>query len=127
MEDFPTFMKSAANRIARSSHATPGVEGWVFDGADGSQLTFWTCREQASAAAHAHDFDEYMVVVAGSYTLILGRKRITLEKGDEYLIPKGTSHAGEVLAGTRTIHMFGGRRVERAGTSSERATPSARA
>jgi quercetin dioxygenase-like cupin family protein len=86
----------------------------VFDGADGSQLTLWSCREKASAAAHVHDFDEYMVVIAGCYTLIMGGKRITLNPGDEYFIPKGASHAGEVLPGTRTIHMFGGRRVERA-------------
>jgi len=47
MEDFPDFMKRAANRIARSAQATPGVEGYVFDGADDSQMAFWTCAENA--------------------------------------------------------------------------------
>lgn len=113
MNDFPEFMKSSANRIALSSHATPGVEGWVFDGADGAQMTFWRCRESAAASAHVHDFDEYMLVVDGRYTLVLGEKRVTLGPGQEYVIPKGTLHSGEVVAGTRTIHVFGGRRVER--------------
>ena len=36
MENFPEFMKRPANRIARTDQATPGVEGFVFDGADGS-------------------------------------------------------------------------------------------
>jgi quercetin dioxygenase-like cupin family protein len=115
MDDFPTFMKAAANRIATSSHATPGVEGYVFDGAGGSQMTFWSCSQDAAADAHVHEFDEYMVVVHGAYTLILDDVRITLKAGDEYFIPNGTRHAGEVVAGARTIDVFGGRRVERAG------------
>ncbi|HKN75092.1 MAG TPA: cupin domain-containing protein [Candidatus Acidoferrum sp.] len=114
MNDFPGFMKSPANRIATSSQATPGVEGYVFDGADGSQLAFWTCCETASSAPHLHEYDEYMVVLQGCYTLIIDGRRIPLKVGEEYFIPKGLSHAGEVVAGTRTIHAFGGRRAERA-------------
>ena len=68
MSDFPEFMKNPVNRIAKSSQATPGVEGYVFDGADGSQMAFWTCRESASSARHVHPYDEYMVVVEGCYT-----------------------------------------------------------
>jgi quercetin dioxygenase-like cupin family protein len=117
MDDFPEFMKHPANRIASSSEATPGVEGYVFDGADGSQLAFWTCRETAVSAAHTHDYDEYMTVVEGCYTLILNGERIPLKAGEEYVIPRGVAHSGEVLAGTRTIHAFGGHRAERAGTS----------
>jgi len=37
-----------------------------------------------------------------------GVEGIRLEAGAEYLIPKGTVHAAEVVAGTRTIHAFGG-------------------
>ena len=54
MKAFPGFMKQPANRIASGSQATPGVEGYVFDGADGSKMAFWTCRETAASAAHAH-------------------------------------------------------------------------
>lgn len=38
MDDFPSFMKRSANRILASNQATPGVEGYVFDGVDGSQM-----------------------------------------------------------------------------------------
>ena len=114
MQDFPAFMKHPANRIATGDQATPGVEGYVFDGADGSQMAFWTCSQNAAAAPHAHEFDEYMMVVHGLYTLIIDGKNIPLRAGDEYLIPRGTLHGGEVVAGTRTIHAFGGRRAERA-------------
>jgi quercetin dioxygenase-like cupin family protein len=115
MDDFPEFMKHPANRIAKTNQATPGVEGYVFDGADGSQMAFWTCRETAASAAHAHDYDEYMIVVQGCYTLIVEEKRIPVRAGEEYLIPRGVLHGGEVLSGTRTIHAFGGHRANRTG------------
>ncbi len=113
MDDFPEFMRRPANRIAVSSQATRGVEGYVFDGVDGAQMAFWSCRETAASASHTHDFDEYMLVVQGRYTLIVGGVRIVLNAGDEFFIPQGTAHAGEVVGGTRTIHAFGGRRARR--------------
>ena len=113
MDDFPQFMKHPANRIAKTNQATPGVEGYIFDGADGSQMAFWTCRETAASAAHAHDYDEYMIVVQGCYTLIIEGERIPLKAGQEYFIPRGVLHSGEVLAETRTIHAFGGHRSDR--------------
>jgi mannose-6-phosphate isomerase-like protein (cupin superfamily) len=114
MDDFPEFMKRPANRIATSCQATPGVEGYVFDGADESQMAFWTCRESAASEPHAHEFDEYMLVVQGCYTLIIAGERIPVKAGEEYFIPKGIRHGGEPIAGTRTIHAFGGRRASRA-------------
>jgi len=65
MKEFPEFMKRHVNRIAVSSQATPGVEGYVFDRVDGSQMAFWTCSETTPSAPHVHEFDEYMVVVQG--------------------------------------------------------------
>lgn len=114
MEDFPKFMKAAANRIATKSQATPGVEGYVFDGADGSQAAFWTCHETAAAAPHVHEFDEYLVVIQGLYTIVFGDRRVSLRTGEEHVIPRGTPHGGETTSGTRVISVFGGRRVERA-------------
>jgi len=113
MRDFPDFMKQPANRIATTSQATPGVEGYVFDGVDGSQMAFWTCHQTATSSPHAHDYDEYMLVVQGCYTLFIDEKPIPLKAGEEYFIPRGVLHAGEVSAGTRTIHAFGGHRADR--------------
>jgi quercetin dioxygenase-like cupin family protein len=113
VDHFPEFMKGAANRIAVSQQATPGVEGYVFDGADGSQMAFWTCGETAASAAHTHDFDEYLLVVQGCYTLIINGERIPVKAGEEYVIQRGVAHSGEVVAGTRTIHAFGGHRADR--------------
>lgn len=115
MNEFPNFMKHPANRIAPAHQATPGVEGYVFDGADGSQMAFWTCGESAVSAAHAHDYDEYMLVVQGCYTLIIAGERVPVRAGEEYFIPRGALHGGEALAGTRTIHAFGGHRANRMG------------
>jgi mannose-6-phosphate isomerase-like protein (cupin superfamily) len=108
MHEFPEFMRRPANRIAITDQATPGGEGYVFDGADGSTMAFWTCRETAAAAPHAHEFDEHMLVVQGCYTLLIGGARVPVRAGEEYFIPRGTVHGGEVVAGTQTIHAFGG-------------------
>jgi quercetin dioxygenase-like cupin family protein len=114
MDELPAFMKRPSDRIAVGDQATPGVDGYIFDGIDGAQMAFWTCAQTASSRPHAHEFDEYMVVVQGCYTLLIGGERVELRRGDEYVIPKGVPHGGEVVAGTRTIHAFGGRRAERA-------------
>jgi len=113
MKEFPAFMKQPANRIAASSQATPGVEGYVFDGADGSQMAFWTCSQTAPSAPHVHEFDEYMTVVEGCYTLMIDGKRMPIRAGQECFIPRGVLHGGEVEAGTRTINAFGGHRANR--------------
>ncbi len=120
MDDFPAFMKNPANRIATKDQATPGVEGYVFDGAGGAQMAFWTCYQTASSTAHTHDYDEYMLVVKGCYTLILDDAQIQLHAGDEYVIPRGVRHRGEVMGGTRTIHAFGGHRADRVASASRR-------
>jgi mannose-6-phosphate isomerase-like protein (cupin superfamily) len=114
MDQFPEFMKNAANRIASTSQATAGVEGYMFDGVDGSQMAFWTCSQSAASDVQSHGYDEYMIVVQGCYTLIIDGQRISLKAGDEYVIPKGVLHSGEVVAGTRSIHAFGAHRAERA-------------
>ena len=120
MTEFPAFMRHPANRIQPTQQATPGVEGYVFDGTDGSQMAFWTCSRSAASQEHSHDFDEYLLVVQGCYTLLIGGERIEVKAGQEYVIPRGVRHGGEVVAGTRTIHAFAGHRADRAGSGTSR-------
>ena len=103
MFDFPNFMKSPANRIASTSEHTKGIEGYVFDGADGSPMAFWTATADAETAEHVHAFDEWFLVVEGAYVVVLDGNESRVEAGQEYFILKGTRIAGRVTAGTRTI------------------------
>jgi quercetin dioxygenase-like cupin family protein len=114
MNDFPEFMKHPANKVVSQAQHARGIEGYVFDGADGSQMAFWTDPAGGTSAVHVHEYDEYVVVVQGHYTIIVGEMEFPLTTGKEFLIPQGTTHAGKSTAGTRTIHAFGGKRVERA-------------
>jgi quercetin dioxygenase-like cupin family protein len=107
-------MKNPKNAVA-STHQSPGVVGYVFDGADNSQMAFWECREDGVSTEHTHDFDEYFVVLSGRYTLIIDGEKTPVLPTEEYHIPRGVAHAGEFVAGTRTIHAFGGRRAARRG------------
>lgn len=113
MSDFPSFAKSPLNRIARASQFTDDVEGYVFDGADGSQVAFWTAKSDRTSTEHVHDFDEYVLVVEGLATVIIGNERTVMTVGKEIVIPKGTKQKMSVTAGTRTIHVFGGKRAQR--------------
>ena len=113
MADFPAFVRNPANRIAACSQYTDDIEGYVFDGADGSQVAFWSCRADAVSKEHAHDFDEYVLVIEGACTVIIGKTRIELGAGQEFVIPKGTKQSVEVTAGTRTMHFFGAKRARR--------------
>ena len=109
--EFPEFMKRPANRIGKESQYTEGIEGYYFTGADGSQMAFWTCYKNRDSKEHTHEYDEYLVVVQGRYTVIMNGKEMPCEVGEECYIPKGTPHSGRAVAGTRTIHCFGGKRV----------------
>lgn len=115
MNDFPSFMKNPVNMVDPSSQFTPGIEGYVFDGIDGSQMAFWTYGEDATSEEHEHTYEEYIVVVQGQYNLFINGNIIPLKAGDEYVIPKGTIHGGEAFAGTRAIYAFGGNRAKRVG------------
>lgn len=107
-------MKSPLNKIDPSAQYTPGIEGYVFDGSDDSQMAFWTYSQHAKSKAHSHEYDEYIVVVQGKYTIFIdGKETITLGPGDEYHIAKGVVHCGEVASGTRAIYAFGGKRAIR--------------
>jgi quercetin dioxygenase-like cupin family protein len=113
MDDFPEFMKSDENLISSQSQSN-GIIGWVYDGADGSQIAYWICENDGVSNEHVHEYDEYFTVVQGRYTVIIDEQSIDVCKGDEYFIPKNVPHAGKFIAGTRTIHCFGGKRAERA-------------
>jgi len=110
-------MKSATNRIACAAQHTAGVEGYIFDGADGTQMAFWECHLDAETAEHIHQFDEYFVVIEGCYTINADGKELRIGPGQECVIRRGTKISGSVVAGTRTIHMFGGHRADRAAES----------
>lgn len=113
MEQFPDFMKNSSNKIKQSFQYTKDIEGYVYDGADGSQMAFWTGYQDRVSDEHAHEYDEYMVCVHGQYKVKMNNEVITLNPGDELCIPAGVAHSGESIAGTRTIHAFGGKRAER--------------
>jgi len=111
VNEFPAFMKEPVNRVPKSQQHTQAVEGFVFGGSGIGQMAFWSCAEDMESEWHANDFDEYFVVVAGKYVLLLEGSERVLRPGDEVVVPSGVRQAAKVAAGTRTIHAFGGQRV----------------
>lgn len=110
MIEFPAFMRQAANAVA-GSQLSEALEGYLFEGRDGTQMVLWQCREGGSSPAHQHDYDEYAVVLSGRFDGFIGDKTVTMGPGDECYIPAGTVHGGSYSAGYRAIDAFGGKRV----------------
>lgn len=114
MERFPEFLRDWANAVDPRDRSE-GVEGYVFDGANGAQVVFFECAVGGVSKEHAHPFDEYFIVIQGEYTLGIKGQEIKLQAGQEYHIPRGVPHDGRFTAGTRTINAFGGKRADRRG------------
>lgn len=113
MEEFPPFMQRAANRVPTGQQNTPGIDDCYYTAQDGSQMAFWTCHADQKSKPHTHDYDEYMICVQGEYTVSIDGQSHVLRAGDEIFIPAGTLQGGSCIAGTRTIHAFGGTRIYR--------------
>ena len=112
MENFPEFMKRDVNRVPAGQQNTKDIDGYYFEGKDGSQMAFWTYYSDRESKEQTHEFDEYTVCVSGQYIEIFNGVEHILNPGDELLVPKGTPHYGRCIAGTRTIHAFGGKRIQ---------------
>src|SRR5690606_29220892 len=106
-------IKSKSNHISSKEQNTEDIDGYFYERADGSQTAFWTCYSDRVSKKHTHDFDEWMVCVSGQYTEFLNDEESVLNPEDELFIPKGTEQWGKYIAGTRTIHAFGGKRIRK--------------
>ena len=111
MKHFPDFIRNEKNRIPETP--SEGMEGFIFEGADGSQVVFWESISGSSVPLHKHDFYEYCLVVEGCYEGIVDGKPITLKPGDEFVISPGLLHEGKHSANYRAIDIFGGQRFKR--------------
>ena len=111
MDEFPAFMKNSKNHIDSSQQHTKDIDGYYFEGKDGSQIAYWTYYADRTSEPHSHDFDEYTVCISGQYTAIIDGKEFVLNPGDELFVPKGTLESCKAISGTRTMHAFGGKRI----------------
>lgn len=112
MKTFPKFMTHPRNAV-RGAHAGSGLQGFLFEGADGTQMVIWQCRRGGMSPLHTHPYDEYAIVVQGTFKGTVDGKPIVLKAGEECFIPAGKPHDGKYSANYRAIDAFGGKRVQR--------------
>ncbi len=112
MKDFPDFMKNKKNCVPASMQNTEDIRGYYYEGPGGGQMAFWTCYSDRESKKHNHDFDEYIIIASGQYIACFEGSEIVLNPGDELFIPAGTEQWGRCIAGTRSIHAFGGKRIK---------------
>lgn len=113
MEAFPEFMRKPCNAVEGGTHAKV-LEGYLYEGIDGTQVVLWQCRKGGKSDLHTHDFDEYAVVIQGTFKGTVGGKPVVMKPGDECFIPAGVPHDGQYSSNYRAIDAFGGKRVQRA-------------
>ncbi len=114
-------MKNPKNRVPNQDQYSQDIEGYYYQGNNGSQMAFWTCHTAGESKTHTHPYDEYVVCIQGRYTILIDGREVDLESGGEFLISKDKEHACRRVAGTRTIHAFGGKRIQ---NQNETANPS---
>ena len=111
---YPAFLTQAANEVLTDDMAG-GLQGFVFDGADGTQVVFWQSRngQAGYCEPHSHDYGEYCHVLNGTYRLCMEGREILLQPGDEICIAPGVEHSGWYSADYRAIDGFERHRFER--------------
>lgn len=108
MEHFPDFMKDPKNKIDPAQQNTPDIEGYYYQGADGSQIAFWECYSDRTSKKHVHNFDEYTICVSGEYIACFQDKEVVLRPGDELYVPKEQYNGeGVKLARELYLHLVG--------------------
>lgn len=107
--EFPVFMKQPGSRAADDSRYPASIERHVLNGADGLQMEFWHARSDTSIPQALHDFEEYIMVVEGEYVLSINGMEFPLRPGREFVVPSHAHVSARLAAGTRTLHVFGGR------------------
>ena len=112
LENFPAFLRAEVNE-ALSDDKSGDMKGYVYDGSDGSQIVLWDCPNGGVSARHVHDFDEYAIIVSGSYTGFAGDEKVILNPGDECFIPAGVWHEGTYSKNYRAIDGFANKRVKK--------------
>jgi mannose-6-phosphate isomerase-like protein (cupin superfamily) len=60
---------------------------------DGKEVTFLELKKGYARGGCMHSNDEYMVVIKGKITLVLGNNEEELVAGDSKLLPKGIGHS----------------------------------
>ena len=72
---FSEFMKRKMNHIDSDQQNTSDIDGYYYEGADGSQICFWTYFSDRESKENVYEFDEYVVCVSGEYVGIsMGNK-----------------------------------------------------
>ena len=112
LKKFPDFMMNGKNAV-KSDDKSGTMSGYAFDGIDGSQMVIWDCPDGGASKKHVHDFDEYALIVSGTYTGIENGKEVIYKAGSECYIPAGEWHEGFYSKGYRAIDAFQKKRVKR--------------
>jgi quercetin dioxygenase-like cupin family protein len=112
MKQLLHFIKRSAKKVPIDQQNTKDVEGYYYSINEHTQIAVWDCASNRESKKHTHAFDEYMICLSGEYTAYVNQQQYILHPGDDLFIPRHSEQWGKCTEGTRTIHFFGGRRIQ---------------
>jgi quercetin dioxygenase-like cupin family protein len=70
-----------------------------FDGADESQMAFWTGYQDRISDEHSHEYGEYMVCVHGQHKVKMNNEVHYIKPGRRIVYTGCVAHSGKSIAG----------------------------
>lgn len=103
IDTFPDFIKA----LPEVDLPFPGARGWMIQG-DEQQVVFLEFEKDLDLPEHSHA-EQWEFAVAGSVVLHREGAAKRHEAGDNFFIPAGVPHSGDITAGYKAMLVFNSR------------------
>lgn len=102
-----SFFPEMVTRLPEADIPFVGIKGWIFQGQD-AQLVFIEAQP-TTEQPHSHGA-QYQIVLDGEVTVTMQDGDHRYARGDSFLIPNGSVHAGKISVPMKCMAFFEGNR-----------------
>ena len=89
----------------------PGYYGKFIHGKN-ITVAFWKIKKGSPIPIHKHIHEQCLIVIKGSFELLIKGKKHVVQKDNVVMIPSNTEHAGKALNSCEIIDVFSPTRRE---------------
>jgi quercetin dioxygenase-like cupin family protein len=83
----------------------PGLTG-RFVHSENMTLAYWNFEPDVEVPDHAHEHEQVVNIIEGTFDLTVGEETHRLEPGAVVVIPSRVTHSGRSVTGCRVIDVF---------------------
>ena len=92
-------------KVLEEKEPAPGFKA-RFIHTDNMTLAYWDIQAGAVLPAHAHEHEQVVNMVTGTFTLTVAGETRILEEGDIVVIPSNIEHTGQAVSACRIMDVF---------------------